>query len=718
MPFDAGNTPGTAFNLGSFNGGQSTQRSEEIGTWIPNIGRDLNDYYEFTISSDNTVSIHTVSIRLDRLTDNAELELLNRNGSVRRSSRNSGVTSEEIVESLRPGTYYIRVYPATPFASTPYRLSVQSTSSSFADASNSPESATNLGTYDGRTTTVSQAIGGGDRDDYYRFDLKERRNVSLRLNGLRADAGLELFNQVNQIVARSYQAGTAEESIRTILDPGTYRLRVFSFDGVETNYNLSVSDNNLSVLEQLQSPTLIRAGTLGADQFTLTPGYRRYVFSGNGNVDYGAGLFDRLDLSAFSSSSVRWNPVTANGTGGVRYNPGNGDRLFDQLLLSDGREILLEGIEKIVFQNESLATGFINAGLTVNPSDPLFTRQWNLHMMGVHTAWRFTTGSNSVLIGVQDGGIALTNEGKSHPDFRSNAMHTTPGNDSADDFFDVPKNKPDLFGHGTAVLGIIAAASNNGTGMSGINWVSPVISADVLGGNRGDISSEQAIRQWAEATQPVGGSGQRMIINMSFTGPVSEDFRNLVRQYQDRILFVISSGNDSQSTLPTPSVLASNNLNVIAVGASWGKTDAFGQSRTPGTRIEYPNSWASQYGPGLTVMAPSEHITTRATLDPRTGQVIFNTYPNNPASPLTNSQLRQLQNLDLAFNGTSAAAPNVTGIASLVWSANPTLTAAQVRQILSETAINVGTPGYDLFTGYGFVNADAAVRRAMAIARA
>ncbi|EKQ66780.1 subtilisin-like serine protease [Leptolyngbyaceae cyanobacterium JSC-12] len=540
-------------------------------------------------------------------------------------------------------------------------------------------------------------LGEVDRDDYYRFDLKERRNVSLRLNGLRADAGLELFNQVNQIVTRSYQAGTAEESIRTILDPGTYRLRVFSFDGVETNYNLSVSDNNLSVLEQLQSPTLIRAGTLGADQFTLTPGYRRYVFSGNGNVDYGAGLFDRLDLSAFSSSSVRWNPVTANGTGGVRYNPGNGDRLFDQLLLSDGREILLEGIEKIVFQNESLATGFINAGLTVNPSDPLFTRQWNLHMMGVHTAWRFTTGSNSVLIGVQDGGIALTNEGKSHPDFRSNAMHTTPGNDSADDFFDVPKNKPDLFGHGTAVLGIIAAASNNGTGMSGINWVSPVISADVLGGNRGDISSEQAIRQWAEATQPVGGSGQRLIINMSFTSPVSEDFRNLVRQYQDRILFVISSGNDSQSTLPTPSVLASDNLNVIAVGASWGKQDRNGKSQKMGDRIPYSN-----YGSGITLMGPAEVITTKAegsgnrTIPPKY------TYTTN-ASP---------------FDGTSSAAPNVAGVASLVWSANPTLTAAQVRQILSETAIDVGTPGYDLFTGYGFVNADAAVRRAMAIARA
>jgi subtilisin family serine protease len=69
------------------------------------------------------------------------------------------------------------------------------------------------------------------------------------------------------------------------------------------------------------------------------------------------------------------------------------------------------------------------------------------------------------------------------------------------------------------------------------------------------------------------------------------------------------------------------------------------------------------------------------------------------------------------FNGTSAATPNVTGVASLVWSANPNLTATQIRTIMSQTAYDLGASGYDTTYGNGFVNADAAVRRAMAIAR-
>jgi len=724
MAIDAGNRLNDAFNLGSFNGIQTTRRGESIGTWIPNVGRDLNDYYRFTMSSASTVSI-----RLDGLTDNAELELLNSNGSVRRASRNGSATSEAIAEFLQVGTYYIRVYSATRststasiIASTPYTLNVRSTlfGSRFADAGNSLNLPTDLGTYDDRTTTVSQAIGGSDPNDYYRFDLKERRDVNLQLNGLGADASLELFNQVNQqIVARSYQAGTVAESIRTILDPGIYTLRVFSFDGVATNYNLSLSDTNLSVLEQLKSPTLVQAGTLGADYFSLAPGYRRYVFSGNGNVDYGSGLFDRLDLSALNSGSVRWNPVRANGTGGVRYNPGNGDRLFDQLLLNDGREILLEGIEKILFRNDGsvssmLNTPLINGELTINPTDPLFSQQWNLHMTGVHTAWRFTQGSNRVLIGVQDSGLALNATQVIHPDLRNVNL---PTNRSAyiDDFQD-PR---DPRSHGTAVQGIIAAKPDR-EGVVGINWLSDLYPLDVIENDTQGLNRlVRATQEMIAAAQP----GRKLVINMSLAveGTFGEEPRltalgalEQVIQQNPNVLFVIAAGNSGQLGkvgIAAPAYLAMRYGNVIAVGASGGRRDPLGNSRLPGTRTNY-----SQYGTGLTMMGPTEHVTTRAIRDPRTGQVTFNTYPNNPTTSVLRPQDRRLE--DLAFDGTSAATPNVTGIASLVWSANPTLTAAQVRQILSETALDLGTPGYDTLTGHGFVNADAAVRRALAIARA
>src|SRR5262249_32268709 len=69
------------------------------------------------------------------------------------------------------------------------------------------------------------------------------------------------------------------------------------------------------------------------------------------------------------------------------------------------------------------------------------------------------------------------------------------------------------------------------------------------------------------------------------------------------------------------------------------------------------------------------------------------------------------------FGGTSCANPNMAAMASLVWSANPNLTAAQVRAILEVTAMDLGSGGRDMEFGYGLVDAGAAVRRAVALAR-
>jgi serine protease len=66
------------------------------------------------------------------------------------------------------------------------------------------------------------------------------------------------------------------------------------------------------------------------------------------------------------------------------------------------------------------------------------------------------------------------------------------------------------------------------------------------------------------------------------------------------------------------------------------------------------------------------------------------------------------------FEGTSMATPHVSGVAALVLDAKPTLSAAQVESILKSTAQDLGPAGYDTTFGYGLVNADAAVTRALA----
>jgi len=106
----------------------------------------------------------------------------------------------------------------------------------------------------------------------------------------------------------------------------------------------------------------------------------------------------------------------------------------------------------------------------------------------------------------------------------------------------------------------------------------------------------------------------------------------------------------------------------------------------------------SQRGAGITVVGPTDVLSTNVS---RLDEFSYNTSSEGTG----------------LFDGTSAATPNVAGTASLVWSANSNLSAIQIKEIIADTAYDLGTPGYDLSYGHGFVNADAAVRRAIAVGR-
>ncbi len=438
----------------------------------------------------------------------------------------------------------------------------------------------------------------------------------------------------------------------------------------------------LASAPQAIQPTIqLVGGTLGADTFTVLPGFQYSVFAGNGNVDFGKGGRDVIDLSGVLSTSVTFNLATAT-RGGVIFNPGNGAQVFDAISFSNGSQILFEGIDQVRF-----ADGILN--LAVMPNDPGFSQQWNLQMMDVQSAWRFTTGSSNILIGIEDSGLGVDLSGKLHPDLRAANTYVY-GNNYQDNYLDGTTS------HGTDVQGIIAAASNNGIGMSGINWRSDVLHVDVFGPDRQTWSLARASQTMINTASQ---TKQNLVINMSLGFPGSAGRTDLDPAFEQVVasnpntLFVVASGNENIYGISYPSSLAQKYNNVIAVGASWGTQDTNGVPKAPGTRIAYPGWWGSNYGNGLTVMGPSEVIATNATLS--TSGVQFG--------------------YDLKFNGTSAATPNVTGVASLIWSANPNLTAGQVKGILSQTSYDLGAQGYDQVYGNGFVNADSAVRRAMAI---
>jgi hypothetical protein len=532
--------------------------------------------------------------------------------------------------------------------------------------------------------TTNNFVGVNDSVDVYSFTIGQNSAVNLSLTGMSNDADFYLirdFNNnqsidANEVLDFSELSGKAAETIEVNLVAGFYHIAVKSSSG-DTSYSLNVSAVEFGRTQHL-------VGDLEANRFIVNPAATRSIFSGNGNIDFGLGRYDYIDATSIHSSAVvDWNLAGINGSG-VAHNDGTGTRIFDAITLTTGQQILFEGMDTIQFADTTLPFNV----LSVIPNDPGFAQQWNLHMMGVHNAWRFTTGSEKVAIGIGDSGLGVDSFGNFHPDLRQTDFLIS-SNNVSDEMFRLIRDEafgPRSSSHGTAVHGIIAAQSNNGIGISGINWKSTTVNIDVdIDENPGDFGLVQTAQTMIDVA---ASRGQKLVVNLSLSHP--ESIESIVRNNRDT-LFIIASGNSGHegSGIATPVILAERYDNVIAVGASSDREDNAGNARFIGQRHTY-----SQYGPGLTIMGPTEVLTTDALN--RNGRAEFS--------------------YDSTFNGTSAATPNVSGVASLVWSANSNLSAGQIKQILSETAYR-NIPGYNPTEyGNGFVNADAAVRRAIAMA--
>ena len=521
--------------------------------------------------------------------------------------------------------------------------------------------------------------------DYYRSIAARRQVIPESLDSIYEGGSNEIsFEILDDLSKYSIFDWKGTSSLRTGFTDAVINFTQYIEPIIPASGGTQVNNgNNSSVTPASPSVTInnnIRTiyGTLQADTFTLESGFAKTIISGNGNVDFGEGPRDVIDLTNISSTTVSFNYANTPG-GGVVYDAGKGISLFDVITLEDGSQIYFQGVDAIKFADTTI-------DLSIVPNDPLFGEQWNLHMMGVHNAWRFTTGTNEIVIGVEDTGLAVDANGNVHPDVRNSIL-------DANNYV----AEPSYLSHGTSAQSIISAYSNNGLGISGINWESPTYQVDVVGGDGGDLSLANATQQLINQAQ-----GKPLIINLSLTG--GDSIEQLVANNPDNVLFVIAAGNDNQDSLATPANLAQDYDNVIAVGAVWGDRDWFANPKTPGERTSYAGGWGSNYGDGLTGVAGSEVPAAAANAN-QSGGIDFG-YHYYSDDPNINP-----------FFGTSAATPQVSGIASLVWSANPGLKAGEVKNILSSTAYDLGAPGYDTEYGFGVFNADAAVRSALATSR-
>ncbi|MGB3786540.1 MAG: S8 family serine peptidase [Phormidesmis sp.] len=234
-PDQVGNSLGTAFNLGNPRNDRTIQ--ESVGP------ADKQDYYRI-----NVTEPRRLNLSLTGLSASADLHLLDSSGKTIQSSERSYSESESISKALVPGTYYILV-DVNPYFSqrTTYTLSLSSSLLSLADkAGNTLRTARNMGVLDSNFT-FEDLLSESDTDDYYRFKLNKRQAFNLDLTGLETDVDARLLNSRGEVIEQSLSWASDPESISTLLDAGTYYVRLnlrtnlFSPDDPLTTYQLALS---------------------------------------------------------------------------------------------------------------------------------------------------------------------------------------------------------------------------------------------------------------------------------------------------------------------------------------------------------------------------------------------------------------------------------------------------------------------------------------------
>jgi hypothetical protein len=278
--------------------------------------------------------------------------------------------------------------------------------------------------------------------------------------------------------------------------------------------------------------------------------------------------------------------------------------------------------------------------------DPLLDQQWGLTAIGAPSVWSVTRGAG-ITVAVIDSGSGP------HPDLDANldAGRTMFGSIDSVGVLDI-----DNAGHGSHVAGIIAAVANNAIGGSGVAPQSRILPIRVL-----DAQGSGDSKDVSKAVRFAVDSGTK-VINLSLGGATESTSLTAAIQYAvDRnVLVVAAAGNgaaDSPPKWPAASDLA------LAV-----------------TAVDRNNSVTSfdQRGDYIDLAAPGASILSTASND------------------------YKIQ------SGTSMAAAFVTGAAALLFAAQPSITAAQVRDVLQRTATDIGAPGRDTTFGYGLINLVAA----------
>jgi subtilisin family serine protease len=288
--------------------------------------------------------------------------------------------------------------------------------------------------------------------------------------------------------------------------------------------------------------------------------------------------------------------------------------------------------------------------VTMNANDPYVGSEWHLSKIGAQSAWDISQGAG-VTIAILDSGVDTA-----HPDLMPNLV-------AGYNSYDGNTNVADVCGHGTAVAGTAAAATNNGVGVAGIAGSAKIMPVRIAYYDSTAGGCYAYYSTIASGLTYAADHGAR-VANISY-GSLTESAAVIssanYMKSKGGLVFISAgnSGTDQNSTVTTSMIVVS------ATDSSDAKA-----------------SWSS-YGSFVALSAPGAGIWTTS----RGGSY-------------------------QAWNGTSFSSPLSAGLAAAMMAAGPNLSGDNIEQLMYATAVDLGAAGRDPLFGYGRIDAAAAVTAA------
>jgi len=528
----------------------------------------------------------------------------------------------------------------------------------------------------------------GDIDDYFRLELLAAQSVTLLVADFEdADADLYLYNEAGEVIDFSVETG----EIETVTAPenGTYLVNVTAFLGA-TNYILAVGSPALDSAPRTDAELVPGEIIVEfAESEILAPGFFHADLAYQMGMQERAGGPGRARLLKILAGQAERQRL---GTAARRkHDFQNSARRERWETLISVKQLRRQPDVRHVEPNYRLHTA-------LEPNDSAYDLQWHYPLIGLPAAWDVTIGDPDVIVAVIDTGI-LSN----HPDLAGQLVagydfvrDPAADGDGIDPDPEDPGNRANPGNsrfHGTHVAGTVAARGNNRIGVSGVAWgarVMPLRALDDGGGTSYDVA--QAVRFAAGLANDSGTfpAATAAIINLSLSGEgFSQMNQALYRELRERGTIVVASAGNEATRAPAYPAAYDGVISVAAVDA------------------QREIASYSNRGTSIDISAPGGD-----------GSTDFNGdgYPDGILSTGGSADAGGVEFAYTFLNGTSMAAPHVSGVIALMKSINPQLDGLQLESLLQSGSLtdDLGSAGRDELYGHGLVNARKAVEAALA----